>query len=87
MSYVGKIFLLLATRSLEHDYQSKNGCCLLHLSVTPGKINRTLKTVSVMNTVMYTIPYKSPSLYGMWYWPVRCKPKGLNEASQMPWLL
>lgn len=37
--------------------------------------------------VMYTIPYKSPSPYGMWYWPVRCKPEGLSEASQMPWLL
>ena len=53
------------------------------MAVTPGKINRTPKNVSVVNTVIYTIPFTSPSPYEMWYWPVRCKPKGLSELSQM----
>lgn len=53
----------------------------------PGKITRTLKDVSVVDTGIHAIPYTSPSPYGMWYWPVRCKPKGLSEASPMPWLL
>ena len=57
------------------------------MAVTPGKINWTLKNVSMVNTVIYTIPFTSPSPYEMWYWPVRCKPKGLSELSQMPWLL
>ena len=31
------------------------------MAVTPGKINRTLKNVSVVNTVIYTIPFTSPN--------------------------
>lgn len=37
------------------------------MAVTPGKINRTLKNVSVVNTVIYTIPFTSPSPHEMWY--------------------